>query len=114
MVVGVVVGVVVGGGGGLVVGGLVVGGLVVGGAVGGGEVGAGVVAAGCWPAVVGVMAGVDGGRVVVFEPAATPVVVGAATGVAETFTTNHFPETPCPAVEPAVLSPLKVYSGDPL
>jgi hypothetical protein len=59
------------------------------------------------------MAGVDGARVVVvFEPGA--VVVGAAAGVAETLATNHIPNTPCPAVEPAVLSSLKVYSGDPL
>ena len=53
------------------------------------------------------MAGVEGARVVVvFEPGA--VVVGAAGGVAETFATNHMPNTPCPAVDPAVLSPLKV------
>jgi hypothetical protein len=110
MVVGVVVA------GGAVVGGLVVGGgLVAGGAVGGGEVGAGDVGAGCCAAVVGVIAGVDGARVVVVLAPAGAVVVGAAaTGVAETFTTNHIPKTPCPAVEPGVLSPLKVYSGDPL
>lgn len=104
MVVGVVVG-----GGGAVVGGLVGGGLVGGGLVGGGEVGGGEVGAGGWAAVVGVIAGVDGAWVVVVLVPAGAVVVGAdAAGVAETFTTNHIPKTPCPAVEPGVLSPLKV------
>jgi hypothetical protein len=53
------------------------------------------------------MAGVDGARVVdgLVAPGAV-VAVEAATGVAETFTTNHMPSKPCPAVEPAVLSPL--------
>lgn len=102
----IVVGVVVGGGG-AVVGGLVGGGEVGGGDVGGGDVGGGVVGVSCWAAVVGVIAGVDGAWVVeVFAPPGVVVVAAAATGVAETFTTNHIPKTPCPAVEPAVLSPL--------
>ena len=86
-----------------------------GGEVAGGAVAGGAVAAGAGITTCGVVAGEVGD---VVESSARGAVVGLVDGVgaaaAVAGTTNQVPPTPCPAVSPAFLSPLKRYSGMPL